>query len=37
MVALFARFYADLFELIIHWSELAEAKIQAWPTPTTWA
>ena len=31
IIALFARFYADLFELIIQWSELAEAEIQAWP------
>ena len=31
LIALFARFYADLFELIIQWSELAEAEIQAWP------
>ncbi len=31
IIALFARFYADLFELIIQWAELAEAEIQAWP------
>jgi hypothetical protein len=30
-VALFARFYADLFELMIQWAELAETEIQAWP------
>ena len=28
---MFARFYADLFELIIQWAESAEAEIQAWP------
>jgi DNA-binding PadR family transcriptional regulator len=31
IIALFARFYADLFELIIGWADLAEAEIQAWP------
>jgi PadR family transcriptional regulator AphA len=31
IIALFARFYADLFELIVRWAELAEAEIQAWP------
>src|SRR5215468_6435027 len=31
IIALFARFYADLFELIIAWANLAEAEIQAWP------
>jgi PadR family transcriptional regulator AphA len=31
IIALFARFYADLFELIIEWAELAEAEIRAWP------
>src|SRR5215468_4586094 len=31
IVALFARFYADLFELVIGWADLAEAEIQAWP------
>jgi PadR family transcriptional regulator AphA len=31
IIALFARFYADLFELILQWTELAEAEIQAWP------
>ena len=36
IIALFARFYADLFELVIQWAELAEAEIQAWP-PTAWA
>src|SRR5215831_2857855 len=31
IIALFARFYADLFELVIDWADLAEAEIQAWP------
>ena len=31
IIALFARFYADLFELIIGWADLAEAEIQDWP------
>ena len=31
IIALFARFYADLFELVIGWADLAEAEIQAWP------
>ena len=31
IIALFARFYADLFELIISWADLAEAEIQTWP------
>jgi hypothetical protein len=30
-IALFARFYADLFELMIQWAEMAEAEVQAWP------
>jgi PadR family transcriptional regulator AphA len=32
IIALFARFYADLFELVGQWAELAEAEIQAWPS-----
>src|SRR5215831_11108874 len=35
MIALFARFYSDLFELIIAWANLAEAEIQAWPRTDT--
>src|SRR5262249_13334595 len=35
IIALFARFYADLFELIIAWANLAEAEIQAWPRTDT--
>jgi len=31
IIALFARFYADLFELVIDWADLAEAEIQVWP------
>jgi PadR family transcriptional regulator, regulatory protein AphA len=31
IIALFARFYADLFELVIGWAELAEAEIERWP------
>jgi PadR family transcriptional regulator, regulatory protein AphA len=31
IIALFARFYADLFELVLQWTELAEAEIEAWP------
>jgi PadR family transcriptional regulator AphA len=31
LIALFARFYADLFELVIGWAELAEAEIERWP------
>jgi PadR family transcriptional regulator, regulatory protein AphA len=31
IIALFARFYADLFELVIEWAELAEAEIRRWP------
>ena len=31
IIALFARFYADLFELVVRWAELAETEIQAWP------
>jgi hypothetical protein len=31
IIALFARFYADLFELVIGWTDLAEAEIRAWP------
>ena len=31
IIALFARFYADLFELILRWADLAEAEIEAWP------
>ena len=31
IIALFARFYADLFELVTRWAELAETEIQAWP------
>lgn len=31
IIALFARFYADLVELVIGWADLAEAEIQAWP------
>jgi PadR family transcriptional regulator, regulatory protein AphA len=31
IIALFARFYADLFELVIGWAELAEAEIARWP------
>jgi hypothetical protein len=31
LIALFARFYADLFELITQWAELAEAEIERWP------
>jgi DNA-binding PadR family transcriptional regulator len=34
IIALFARFYADLFELVIGWADLAEAEIQAWPGTT---
>jgi DNA-binding PadR family transcriptional regulator len=29
--ALFARFYLDLFELLVRWADLAEAEIAAWP------
>ena len=29
--ALFARFYLDLFELLVRWADLAEAEIEAWP------
>jgi len=35
IIALFARFYADLFELIVAWANLAEAEIQAWPRTDT--
>jgi PadR family transcriptional regulator, regulatory protein AphA len=31
IIALFARFYADLFELVVRWAELAEAEIERWP------
>src|SRR5215470_11716442 len=31
IIALFARFYADLFDLLIGWADLAETEIQAWP------
>jgi hypothetical protein len=31
LIALFARFYADLFELVMEWAELAEAEIERWP------
>jgi PadR family transcriptional regulator, regulatory protein AphA len=33
ITVLFARFYADLFELTVRWADLAEAEIQAWPRP----
>ena len=29
--ALFARFYADLFDVMNRWADLAEREIQAWP------
>jgi PadR family transcriptional regulator, regulatory protein AphA len=29
--ALFARFYLDLFELLIRWADIAEAEVAAWP------
>jgi PadR family transcriptional regulator AphA len=31
IIALFARFYADQFELIRQWADLAEAEIETWP------
>jgi PadR family transcriptional regulator AphA len=31
IIALFSRFYADLFELIVDWTDLAEAEVAAWP------
>jgi AcrR family transcriptional regulator len=31
IIALFAHFYADLFELVVRWAELAEAEIERWP------
>jgi DNA-binding PadR family transcriptional regulator len=31
IIALFARFYTDLFELLVRWADLAEAEIAAWP------
>jgi hypothetical protein len=31
IIALFARFYLDLFEQVVRWTNLAEAEIQAWP------
>jgi PadR family transcriptional regulator AphA len=31
LIALFGRFYLDLFELLVRWADLAEAEITAWP------
>jgi DNA-binding PadR family transcriptional regulator len=31
IIALFSRFYSDLFELIIDWADFAEAEVAAWP------
>jgi PadR family transcriptional regulator, regulatory protein AphA len=31
IIALFASFYADLFELVVRWADLAEAEIERWP------
>lgn len=34
IITLFARFYADLFELVIAWADLAEAEVQPGRRPT---
>jgi PadR family transcriptional regulator AphA len=31
IIALFGRFYADLFELLVRWADLAEREVDAWP------
>lgn len=31
LIALFARFYVDLFELLVRWSDAAEAEVETWP------
>jgi PadR family transcriptional regulator AphA len=31
VIALFGRFYLDLFELLVRWADLAEAEVAAWP------
>jgi PadR family transcriptional regulator AphA len=31
IIALFARFHTDLFELLVRWCDLAEAQIETWP------
>jgi len=31
IIALFARFYGDLFELVLRWADLAAAEVAAWP------
>jgi hypothetical protein len=31
IIALFAAFHLELYELLVRWSDLAEAEIEGWP------